>query len=401
MPPRVLVYTDVPAAAERLLGVAELAGLPAGVETRAEKTSDALRDHDPRAALLWWRGGNLSALLVGRLMNFWPLPVVAVEPPEDGKALMRALRADAWDVAWESQSDAELADVLKRAAAEGERLRAGGRARLGPYELGEVLGRGGNGTVYAGRHLEKGLDVALKVLHPDYITAPEYIARFTREAQGAMRLDHPNLMKVHEAGRARHRVYLAMERVDGRTLDTVLRDEGRLDPVRALTISRRLAEGLQHAHGMGLVHRDLKPGNIVLGNGDSVKILDFGLLKPAESESVRITQDDEFIGTLQYAAPEQLRGERVDGRCDLYSLGVVLYEMLAGARPHPGTDSQRVAIEVASGKPPVPLVKANPSLGPELAKLVHRMLSPVVVLRPHDAAEAIRLINERIASPWS
>ncbi|MBI4565162.1 MAG: serine/threonine protein kinase [Planctomycetes bacterium] len=392
--PRVLIVTDVPPACERLSGIVTALGFIPIVETRFEHVKDALRLNDPRTALLQWRTGNLAALLIGRLMTSWSLPVLCLENADDPRAMLRARRTDAYDVLREDIPDADLRKALQEAVQEGERLRSGGRPRLGHYEMGEILGRGGIGTVYAARDLVHQRDVALKILHAEHAGNMEYVARFTREAKASLLLDHPNLMKVHEAGRARGHVFIAMERVQGQTLDRILRDNGPLDPPRALRMARQLAEGLGHAHEKGFIHRDIKPANVVVDELERVKLLDFGLIKSTSDEITPITQVDEFIGTLQYASPEHLRGERLDPRSDLFSLGVVLYEMLTGLRPHCGANSSVVAMAVASGTPPLPLEEVDPSLPPALGRFVRTLIDPLPALRPASSREMIRAIDD-------
>ena len=397
-PASVLIVTDDSAIAERFRMLAAKAGYAPVVEGQFEGVTDAVRRIQPRAALLLWRGGRLSALIVGRLMNLWPLPVLAFEDAEDLHGILRARRADAYDVLAATAPDEEVIERLKEAVQEGERLRAGGRPRVGPYEIGEMLGRGGGGSVFAARDLAHDRDVAIKVLHPDHAYNADYVARFTREASSAARLDHPNLMKVFDAGKARGRVYISMERVHGKPLDVILRDEGPFKPVRALRLARQIAAGLMHAHGMGLLHRDIKPSNVIVDDQDRVKLLDFGLLKPAIEEHTPITRADEFIGTLQYSAPERLRGEKADARCDIYSLGEVLYEMLSGLRPHPGSDSNIVAQSVASGCMPVPIQEVRPSIDDALATFVQLLLAPSPVARPPSAAKVVDTIDRILAS---
>ena len=397
-PAKVLIVTDDPKAGERLRSLAAGGGFTPVLEGQFEGVTDAVRRIEPRAALLYWRGGRLGALLVGRLMNLWPLPVLALEDPEDLHGILRARRADAYDVLPGTVPDADLLRHLKEAVREGERLRAGGRPRLGPYEIGELLGRGGGGSVYAARDLAHDRPVAIKILHPDHAYNADYVARFTREATSAARLDHSNLMKVHDAGKARGRVYIAMEHVHGRSLDVILRDEGPVEASRGLRLARQIAAGLMHAHGMGLLHRDIKPSNVIVDDKDRVKLLDFGLLKPAMEDHTPITRADEFIGTLQYSAPERLRGEKADARCDIYSLGVVLYEMLSGLRPHPGSDSNIVAQSVASGCQPVPIQEVRPSIDDTLATFVQLMLAPNAAARPSSAAKVVETIDRLLAA---
>jgi serine/threonine-protein kinase len=183
-----------------------------------------------------------------------------------------------------------------------------------------------------------------------------------------------------------------MEFVRGRTLEQVLADGGRLPVRRALLIARQIADGLAAAHKLGMVHRDIKPDNIVLGTNDQVKIMDFGLLRKADDIAV-ITAKGEFVGTVRYASPEHMRGERVDARGDLYSLGVVLYEMLAGSRPHDGGDTMRLAREVAYGAAPRVLHEVAADVPQDISALVHLLIQLKPENRPPSAESVVKSID--------
>src|SRR5215472_3473176 len=199
-------------------------------------------------------------------------------------------------------------------------------------EIIELLGQGGMGTVYKARQPQLDRFVALKILSAELSAQPAFAERFTREARALARLNHPNIVAVYDFGKAGDLYYFIMEYVDGMNLSQLEAAKKRLDPGQALSIVPKICEALQYAHDEGIVHRDIKPGNILMDKKGRVKIADFGLAKllgkPAD---VMLTQSQSFLGTPLYMAPEQISDpQQVDHRADIYSLGVVFYEMLTG-----------------------------------------------------------------------
>jgi len=208
---------------------------------------------------------------------------------------------------------------------------------IGPYVLHEEVGRGGMGVVYRAIRADTGLEVALKLMLPELSTNILFRERFVAEAQTAPKLDHPNIVPVFDTGEVDTELYIAMRLVRGANLKQVIGREGPLAPQRVVTILRRASAALDHAHGMGVVHRDVKPQNILLGtsegsSADHVYISDFGLVKPVGSES-NASRTSEVLGSIQYMAPEQIEGMPTDGRADVYSLGCVAFEALTGKIP--------------------------------------------------------------------
>src|SRR4051812_31713792 len=205
-----------------------------------------------------------------------------------------------------------------------------------------MIGRGGMGVVYLGQHVQmKGRKAAVKVLSDELADDPEFQQRFIRESDLAGSLEHPNIVPVYDAGRAADVLYCAMRYVRGTDLKAVLKAEGPLSLERTLTTLGDVALALDFAHGHGLVHRDVKPGNVLIEAPDAavardrVFLSDFGLVKQVRGDT-KLTRAGSFVGTLNYAAPEVFRGEDVDGRADVYSLGCMLYECLVGATPFVG-----------------------------------------------------------------
>jgi YVTN family beta-propeller protein len=201
------------------------------------------------------------------------------------------------------------------------------------HRIEESAGRGGMGVVYRAVHLDLSRTVALKVIAPGLIDDPGIQQRFVRESRLAASIEHPNVIPIHYVGEEDGTAYIAMRYVPGDDLRTRVRREGALPPARAAAIVAQIAAALDVAHAAGLVHRDVKPANVLLGAGDHVYLTDFGLTKELESSGA--TSTDRWVGTLDYVAPEQIRGERVDGRADVYSLGAVLFYTLTRRVPFP------------------------------------------------------------------
>src|SRR5919109_2968035 len=210
-------------------------------------------------------------------------------------------------------------------------------AVVADFRIEDVVGRGGMGVVYRAVQLSLERPVALKLIAPALTADPGFRARFERESRLAASLDHPNVVPVYAAGEDAGVLYIAMRFVDGTDLRTLIRTEGRLAPERAAQIIAQVGSALDAAHHEGLVHRDVKPANVLIsqrGGEEHAYLTDFGLTKRSTS-SGGLTGSGQWVGTLDYVAPEQLRGERVDGRADVYSLGCVLYEALSGKVPYP------------------------------------------------------------------
>jgi hypothetical protein len=248
------------------------------------------------------------------------------------------------------------------------------------YRIVEPVGSGGMGVVY--RAEETGLGgrpVALKLLPPALASDPDFRARFLREMRVAAAIDHPNIVPIYRAGEDRGLLYLAMRYVAASDLRRVLEVDGRLDPGRTLAILDQVARALDAAHASGLVHRDVKPGNILLlppvldGDAEHVYLVDFGLAR-ADSDDRSITGLGTFLGTPRYAAPEQAAGQAVDGRTDGYALGCVLYECLTGRPPFPGGSSEAVLVAHLEAVPPR-VTAVRPDLPPAIDQVVRRALA--------------------------
>ena len=200
------------------------------------------------------------------------------------------------------------------------------------YRIEERIGRGGMGVVYRAEHLNLQRRAAVKIIAPDLAESVGFRERFTREARIAAALQHPNIVTVYDAGEVEGLLYLAMQYIEGEDLAAILRRDGRLRPYRAIDVCRQVASALDAAHAMGLIHRDVKPANVLI-EGRNAFLTDFGLTKRVEGTHAQLTRAGDVVGTIHYVAPEQIEGRRVSARSDVYSLGCLLYHCLAGQVP--------------------------------------------------------------------
>src|SRR5262245_44811596 len=202
------------------------------------------------------------------------------------------------------------------------------------YRIDQFVGRGGMGVVYRGHDARLKRNVALKLIAPEFSNDERFRERFLAETELAASLEHPNVVPIHDAGEIEGQLYLAMRFVEGSDLQALLREEGSLEPARTLAICAQVASALDAAHERGLVHRDVKPSNVLLDANEHVYLADFGLSRRL-TRQVASAPHSLSLGTPAYAAPEQIEGADADGRADVYSLGCVLYECLAGEPPFP------------------------------------------------------------------
>jgi serine/threonine-protein kinase len=267
------------------------------------------------------------------------------------------------------------------------------QARLlgGRYQVGELLGYGGMAEVHRGRDLRLGRDVAIKMLRTDLARDDTFQLRFRREAQNAASLNHPAIVAVYDTGEERGATgetlpYIVMEFVNGRTLKEVLAGEGRLMPRRALEITAEICGALEFSHRHGIIHRDIKPGNVMLTQTGQVKVMDFGIARALASGAATMTQTSAVIGTAQYLSPEQARGESVDARSDVYATGCVLYELLCGHPPFVGDSPVSVAYQHVREDPKPPSL-SNRDVPPPVDAVVLKALAKNPVNRYQSAGE--------------
>ncbi|MDM4721635.1 Stk1 family PASTA domain-containing Ser/Thr kinase [Micromonospora sp. WMMA1363] len=267
------------------------------------------------------------------------------------------------------------------------------QARLlgGRYQVGELLGYGGMAEVHRGRDLRLGRDVAVKMLRTDLARDATFQMRFRREAQNAASLNHPAIVAVYDTGEEQAPTgetlpFIVMEFVNGRTLKEVLGAEGRLQPRRALEICADMCAALEFSHRHGIIHRDIKPGNVMLTQTGQVKVMDFGIARALASGATTMTQTSAVIGTAQYLSPEQARGEAVDARSDVYAAGCVLFELLVGHPPFVGDSPVSVAYQHVREAPPTPS-DLNPEVSPAVDAIVLKALSKNPLNRYQSAGE--------------
>ena len=288
-------------------------------------------------------------------------------------------------------------------------------ARLGSYDIRSALGAGGMGEVYRATDTRLGRDVAIKVLPADMASSPDRLARFEREARAVASLNHPGIVVLHSIEEYEGTRFLTMELVEGQSLDRII-EAGGLGVPRVLEIVGALADALAAAHERGIVHRDLKPGNVMIARDGRVKLLDFGLAKHTLTEdrndvsettitlaSSPISGLGQVIGTVPYMSPEQIRGERVDTRTDLFSIGVMLYELVAGRRPFTGSTVADLGSSILRDTPP-PLQDVRDDLPLDLDRIVSRCLEKDRLRRLqtardlHDEIERVRRSLESVAT---
>ena len=257
------------------------------------------------------------------------------------------------------------------------------------YELGDILGFGGMSEVHLARDVRLHRDVAVKVLRADLARDPSFYLRFRREAQNAAALNHPSIVAVYDTGEAETPAgplpYIVMEYVDGVTLRDIVHTEGPLPPRRAIEIIADACQALNFSHQNGIIHRDVKPANIMISTTNAVKVMDFGIAR-AIADSSNVTQTSAVIGTAQYLSPEQARGDPVDARSDVYSLGCVLYEILTGEPPFTGDSPVSVAYQHVR-EDPIPPSERHEGISPDLDAVVLKALAKNPENRYQTAAE--------------
>ncbi len=293
----------------------------------------------------------------------------------------------------------DLRTEIRAARTAGEADEGGGEPTLrtgdwlaGRYEILATIGAGGMGVVYKARDAELGDDVAIKMLRPDFLQGDATaIERLKAETRLARRISHRNVVRTHDFGEHEGACYVTMEFVEGMTVRRLLETRGRLSVSAALAVATQLSAALDVAHRQGVVHRDIKPQNLLLDADGVLKVMDFGVARLVERTTV-LTQAGMVVGTPAYMSPEQLLGEELDGRADLYSAGVVLYECLTGRLPFEASSPISLIAKLLHDEP-IPPATINPDIPPALAALILRLLAKSAADRPKTAAELKELLE--------
>ena len=261
------------------------------------------------------------------------------------------------------------------------------------YELGELIGRGGFGAVYAAQDTKLEREVAVKALRHDLFATPQLLERFGREAKAVAKLRHPNVLPIYFIGEGAGIVFMVMPRIQGESLRTRLDREHQLSIDESVRLASEAAVALQAAHDANIIHRDVKPENILLeGDERRALLMDFGIAKAAEDTDAQLTGTGMLVGTPRYMSPEQASGDQIDHRSDIYSLGCVLHEMLAGDPPFTGANAQAV-IARHIAEPPPSLEVVRPGVPPDIAQVVFRALAKTPADRFDSAKDLAKALG--------
>ncbi len=244
--------------------------------------------------------------------------------------------------------------------------------QLDHYQIDKLIARSGMASIYQGTDLRNGRKVAIKIPHPEMESDANLFDRFRREEEIGKDMDHPGVMKVFTDD-DRSEVYMVSEWVDGRLLRQILDEQKKLDPERAVRITTRILDALQYIHDRGIIHRDLKPENVMVDDQDNIKLIDFGIASNLRGRRLTFAKLSQTMGTPDYISPEQVRGKRGDARSDLYSVGVMLYEMLTGQVPFTGPNPFVVMNDRLLNNP-VPPREIDPAITPQLQEIIYRAL---------------------------
>ncbi len=266
------------------------------------------------------------------------------------------------------------------------------RILAGRYEVGDLIGTGGMADVYQGRDTRLSRPVAIKILRSDLARDPSFLTRFRREAQAAAGLNHPSIVSVYDTGEELIEggvlPYIVMEQVEGRTIREVIRNGERLPVQRAIAVIRGILEALDYSHRHGIVHRDVKPANVMITTSGDVKVMDFGIARALDDANATVTHAWTVVGTAQYLSPEQARGEIADSRSDIYSVGCLLYELLTGRAPFSGDTPVAIAYQHVSAAP-ISVEALNLDLPDGLSQIIDGALAKDPTVRYQGAAEML------------
>ncbi|MBK5242330.1 Stk1 family PASTA domain-containing Ser/Thr kinase [Clostridium sp.] len=272
-----------------------------------------------------------------------------------------------------------------------------GKLLLNRYELLEKIGEGGMGIVYKAKcHLLNRI-VAVKVLKAELCKDEEFVARFKREATSAARLSHPNIVNVHDVGEDNDVNFIVMEYINGKTLKQIIKENGRISSQRTVEIALQISSALDCAHKNNIIHRDIKPDNILITADNIVKVADFGIAKVADSRTV--TNSNKIIGTAHYFSPEQAKGNFVDGRTDIYSLGIVMYEMITGKVPYDADSSITIAM-MHIQEPVIPPIEINADIPENINGVILKAIEKEPMNRYKEAKKMAEILSAIKKNPY-
>ena len=267
--------------------------------------------------------------------------------------------------------------------------------KIANFELQELIGTGGMANIYKGVQLSLERPVAIKVLHQHLTVNGDFVSRFKQEAKQAAILQHQNIVSIIDSGHRNGEYFIAMEYIDGQNLKEVLTRINRFPLEVAVLIAREVASGLKYAHSQGLIHRDIKPANIMLSRDGRVVITDFGIAKTYGDMSITVT--GQTIGSPAYMSPEQAAGRPIDQRCDIFSLGIVMYEIITGEKPFKGDTYQAVMTDVISGRPPQPSA-LRVDVTPSLEQIMSKALMKDIESRYQDSEVMVEELNQQLSN---
>lgn len=267
------------------------------------------------------------------------------------------------------------------------------------YEIINRLASGGMANVYLAKCRILKRQVTIKVLKEEFSSDKEFLQRFQREAQAVASLSHPNIVNIYDVGEEKGLPYIVMEYIEGENLKEVIRKKAPFSPREIVNIGSQVCAALEHAHGRGVIHRDIKPHNILVTSSGRIKVTDFGLARMLSAPAANVTQSGTIVGSVYYFSPEQAQGQEVDARSDLYSLGVVLYEMATGDIPFRGDTPISVALKHIQELPP-PVRQKNPAIPPEIADIINKAMSKDPEKRFSSAAEMKKELLNADLSSW-
>src|SRR5690625_1579208 len=258
------------------------------------------------------------------------------------------------------------------------------------YRIKRRIGGGGMANVYLGHDIILQRDVAIKVLRPEFATDPEFIERFDREAQAATSLSHPNIVSIYDVGEEDDILYIVMEHIDGLTLKEYVLQHGPLPVEKAIDIMEQLTSAIEHAHDNGLIHRDIKPQNVLIDHNGTIKVTDYGIAVALSATA--LTQTNSVLGSVHYLSPEQARGGKATKKSDIYSLGIVFYELLTGQLPFSGQSPVSIALKHLQNETPS-VRKINPSIPQSVENIILKATTKDPFHRYYSVAEMEHVIS--------